>query len=464
MRIFESHCLLVITELNETIYAQETKARVIVTATANDNVEAKNLALRSAIEQAFGSYISSNTEILNDQLIKDEIISISSGNIDSIHVISENKLGEGRTSVTLLAVVSVNKLVTFCESKGYKVEFKGGLFSANLKQQKLNEIAELNAIENICEVGKSIINKSFDYSLTMSEPQKGEGDVNEEKWNIIYNVSVKPNSNFVEFKNFVYENLSRIAMNEEEVTKYRTTNKRVFNLKWVDPLIENEQVRESDFYFRNIQSLALIQDLFWHAKFSLGFFEIASNIDTVDIFNVSVFPKRSEFTSNLTENQYLEGDEFLSRRACLPQIKGNFVDLIGYSMPNFGIGKIYDLRSEFHQKQTLSLDRLKKNVSSSQDRTDSLWYAEQINNVNTALKNFYKQKYIFVLQNDNSTGDFEDFWERGYYIDEDDYLKVYLMLDSNYKGQFEFSRAFSLSEIEKITNVEVFPAGKTLGL
>ncbi len=137
--------------IGETIYAQETKARVTVTATANDNIEAKNLALRSAVEQAFGSYISSNTEILNDQLIKDEIISISSGNIDSIHVISENKLGDGRTSVTLLAVVSVNKLVTFCESKGYKVEFKGGLFSANLKQQKLNEMAELNAIENICE-------------------------------------------------------------------------------------------------------------------------------------------------------------------------------------------------------------------------------------------------------------------------------------------------------------------------
>lgn len=444
--------------------AQVTKANLTVSATGVDAIDAKSIALRSAIEQSFGAFISSNTEILNDQLIKDEIISISSGNIDSIHIISENKLGDGRTSVTLLAVVSVNKLVTFCESKGYKVEFKGGLFSANLKQQKLNEIAELNAIENICEVGKSIINRSFDYSLTMSEPQKGESDVNEDKWNIIFHVSVKPNSNFIEFKKYVYENLSIIAMNEEEVAKYRATNRGVFNLKWVDPTIENEQDSEIEFNFRNIQSLALIQDLFWHAKFSLGFFKIASNIDTFDIFNVSVFPKRPEFTSNLTENQYLVGDEFLSRRASLPLIKGNFVDLVGYSMPNFGIGKIYDLRSEFHQKQILSLDRLKKDLSSSLNRTDSLWYAEQINNVNTTLKNFYKDKYIFVLQNDNSTGDFEDFWERGYYIDEGDYLKVYLALDSNYKGQFEFSRAFSLSEIEKITKVEVYPAGQTLGL
>ena len=127
MNIFKFIYFVVLSFLiNQTIYAQDTKARVTVTATANDNIEAKNIALRSAIEQAFGAYISSNTEILNDELIKDEITSISSGNIDSIHIISENKLGDGRTSVTLLAVVSVNKLANFCESQGYKVDFKGG--------------------------------------------------------------------------------------------------------------------------------------------------------------------------------------------------------------------------------------------------------------------------------------------------------------------------------------------------
>lgn len=173
--------------ISETGYAQEMKAFVTATAVANDNIQAKNLALRSAVEQAFGAYISSNTEILNDQLIKDEIISISSGNIDSIHVISENKFDDGRTSVTLLAVVSVNKLVTFCESKGYKVEFKGGLFSANLKQQKLNESAELLAVENICNVGKSIMNRSFDYNLTVSQPQQ-DNSSGTEMWNLIYDV------------------------------------------------------------------------------------------------------------------------------------------------------------------------------------------------------------------------------------------------------------------------------------
>ena len=48
--------------------------------------EAKTNALRSAIEQAYGVFVSSNTEILNDELIKDEIVSISSGNIKEFKI------------------------------------------------------------------------------------------------------------------------------------------------------------------------------------------------------------------------------------------------------------------------------------------------------------------------------------------------------------------------------------------
>ena len=443
------------------ISAQETKARVTVTATGVDINEAKNLALRSAIEQAFGAYISSNTEVLNNELIKDEIISISSGNIDSIHVISETKLVDGRISVSLLAVVSVNKLVTFCESKGYKVEFKGGLFSTNIKQQKLNETAELKALENICEAGKSILNKSFDYSLTISEPQKSAGNGSDEKWDLIYNVSVKPNSNYTEFKNYVYENISRVAMNDDELTNYRSTNKSVFNLKWIDPSNEFEQNRESDYYFRNIQSLALIQDLFWHAKFSLGFFHIASNLDTFDIYNVKMFPRKhlinpdhpvfvipkSVGYSSSLKNAY----EFLEYKASIPAMS-----------ENFGIGKIYSLRSNFYKRNLADLEWEKK---------EALNYAEvpqqivsRIQRYNQNIVYFYKEKYIFVLQDDNSSGRFEDLWARGSYIDKRDYLKVYLGLDLNYTGQFVFNRSFTLNEIEKITNVEVFPAGQTLGL
>ncbi len=56
------------------INAQEDKSVILtVTGTGKTIEEAKNNALRSAIEQAFGAFISSKTEILNDNLVKEKL-------------------------------------------------------------------------------------------------------------------------------------------------------------------------------------------------------------------------------------------------------------------------------------------------------------------------------------------------------------------------------------------------------
>ena len=437
--------------------AQETKARVTVTATANDNLEAKNLALRSAIEQAFGAYISSNTEILNDELIKDEISSISSGNIDSIHVISETKLIDGRTSISLLAVVSVNKLATFCESKGYKVEFKGGLFTANIKQQKLNESAELLAIENICDVGKSIINRSFDYSLTVSEPQQAIRN-GTEMWNLVYEVKVTPNLNFDGFKSYVQENISRMSMKSDEVDNYVGLNKKVYKIDWKDP----SQNVDTSYYFRNFHTLAIIQDLFWHAKFSLGFFRIASNIDTVDIYNVNMFPNKPKFSTNLINESRIQ-DEFLSVGYSPPLIRRDIVDQNGYRMVsyyNYGIGKIYEVRSEYFRNQILRLEQLNIDMKSSQESLKA-YFESNVRKTQESLSYFYKGKYMLVSNPFNGTVGLESF-RNGAVVHAP--LEINIKIDSQYVGKFVFSREFHMSELEKITNVEVYPAETTLGL
>lgn len=47
---------------------------------ANEDEATRN-ALRNAIEQAFGTFVSSNTTVVNDELVNDAIASVSSGNI-----------------------------------------------------------------------------------------------------------------------------------------------------------------------------------------------------------------------------------------------------------------------------------------------------------------------------------------------------------------------------------------------
>ena len=75
--------LLVILLLNfSSVFSQDHKTVTLTVSAQGETIsEAKQNALRDAIEQAFGTFISSNTEILNDELVKDEIVSVSNGNI-----------------------------------------------------------------------------------------------------------------------------------------------------------------------------------------------------------------------------------------------------------------------------------------------------------------------------------------------------------------------------------------------
>ena len=130
----------IITLLANVSFAQENKTVTLtVSGQGQTQDEAKQNALRNAIEQAFGTFISSNTEILNDDLVKDEIVSVSNGNIQKFEILSEVQMQNGEWSNNLKAVVSVTKLTSFCESKGISVEFKGSLFAFNINQQILNE-------------------------------------------------------------------------------------------------------------------------------------------------------------------------------------------------------------------------------------------------------------------------------------------------------------------------------------
>jgi hypothetical protein len=136
--------------LNINACAQDEKTVTLsVSGQGKTKDDAKQVALRSAIEQAFGAFVSSKTEILNDNFVKDEIVPVTNGNIQKFESISEVQLPDGSYASTIKATVSVSKLTSFCESKGVNVEFKGGLFAANIKMQQLNELNEIQALNFI---------------------------------------------------------------------------------------------------------------------------------------------------------------------------------------------------------------------------------------------------------------------------------------------------------------------------
>ena len=47
---------------------------LVTSGTGANKEEATNNALRSAIEQAYGTFVSSNTQLVNDEITRDEIV------------------------------------------------------------------------------------------------------------------------------------------------------------------------------------------------------------------------------------------------------------------------------------------------------------------------------------------------------------------------------------------------------
>lgn len=274
--------------LLDNVYSQDNKTVTItVTGDGITQNDALQSALRNAIEQAFGTFISSNTQILNDELIKDEIVSISNGNIQAYNIISEIQTSAQNWNTTVKATVSVDKLTSFCESKGVNVEFKGSLFALNIKQQNLNEENEKSAIKNMCKVLKNISDKSFDYQISAGEPiSLGSNN----KWGIPITITATTNTNFKIMSDYLFVTLTGLSLSPEEVSNYTKLGKSYQTIVscplGYEPPVRNKKgkiIKSSIkppalIYLRNSESLIALKDFIEFFRKSLLNFAVINEI------------------------------------------------------------------------------------------------------------------------------------------------------------------------------------------
>lgn len=163
--------------------SSEDEVTLVVSADGATKDEATKVALRSAIEQAYGTFVSANTTILNDELVKDEIVTVTSGNIKRYSEISSNVMPDGKTFVTLQATVSISKLVSYAQSKRAETEFAGATFGMNVKMKELNKQNEKIAWQNLKTQIIEMYKSAFSYQLEVLDPKlfddRGRVDFND---------------------------------------------------------------------------------------------------------------------------------------------------------------------------------------------------------------------------------------------------------------------------------------------
>ena len=260
--------------LQQIVFAQNADKTVtlVVSGQGKTQDEAKQNALRSAIEQAFGAFISSKTEILNDNLVKDEIISITNGNIQKFELLSEGYIPEGDYSVTIKADVSISKLSSFCESKGIEIMFKGDLLSSNIQLIEMNKEAELISMKNLTQMSREWLKKCFDYSLKTSEPTNING-----RYQITLTVITSLNLNFSEFNKYIVNTLKDISMSSSEISKYNKLNLVYYKIQ----ILDLNKV-PTTFYFRNEESLNVFFSLFEKPEVYLQNYQVTNNLEKID--------------------------------------------------------------------------------------------------------------------------------------------------------------------------------------
>ena len=211
------------------LFAQESnKIKLVVNGEAQTKEAAVTQALRSAIEMSFGTFVSANTSILNDEIVKDEIATVSSGNIKSYTEIASVSTENGYY-VTLEATVSLDKLISYAKGHGSSCEFAGQTFAMNMKMKELNRQNELKVIAHLKEQVSLIAKDIFDFKIEAKDPiMAGNG------YKIPLKISVFSNDAANVFFDLVTKTLSSISLTEGELEEYKRVNIPYFRVTIAD--------------------------------------------------------------------------------------------------------------------------------------------------------------------------------------------------------------------------------------
>lgn len=245
--------------------AQDVK--VISSGQGTTEDEATKIALRSALEDAFGTFISSSTKIKNDVLISDEIVSLSQGNIKEYKKISSSQLANGLYSITVDAIVSLKKLASYCESKGMSVDFDGKVFGMEIELTEFNRKNEIKALKNLCLQLISMNPNIFDYQLATAEPVMSE--IYNDKVIVTIGIGRHWNSNYYNLRKHSTESFKYISLNKREVSNFKKLGIQTTKIYLFERL----------YYFRDKKAICVFKE-FWDSLYK----ELSQNYYVVDGF------------------------------------------------------------------------------------------------------------------------------------------------------------------------------------
>ena len=359
--------------------------------------EAKDNALRNALEETYGIFMSSRTTIKNDDF-SDDMQAIVTGSIDSYKVISTAKLPDKTFSVLVEANVSPSKIQSYTRSTGSKIIMDVNSFTRNLKLFETNKSSEEKSIAILCENLNKFIRQSIDFSIVSSEPKYTEND--KTKFIMKYKVDWSLNQNFKNFEEYLFNTLSNIGMTNDEVIDY---------IK-----IQKPYHKFGNIYLRSLKSKKMIISLlsglnFYAYNFSINYGNkslFPSSLIYSDKLKGYVHTKKNEVKStpvsigglviNNSQNSQKTNNHDIEK-----QYKTFYSDRTnndGYTPIDFNVGPIYKKNGDI-----IVSDNESKDFIAVYDPSASIYSGKHEFELIISEKEFSKMDGSIILKNNNNT-------------------------------------------------------------
>jgi hypothetical protein len=400
--------LILLSVFNVAEAADDKTVTLITSGQGQTLDDAKQKALRNAIEQAFGAFISSHTELVNDNLIKDEIISVSNGNIQKYEVISETLLPDNMGyATTIKSIVSISKLTSFCESKGMKIEIQGALFAFNIIQKELSATNEAKVMNELVSIAEKIAPKMFDYSMASRDPisvQNKSQNNSANSYCLPIKVFITVNDNWENLSKLILKTLSYLALTNRELEDYKKLNLKYYPFD----NYYNQKKFNGKYYFKEngYQSENMTEEqfdnLFWdniikgihidYRKFQL----IPKGITIKDDKLIHVYS--SNEVKNLYKLNNYEESNFYFRTDVGKNIQ-SICDIINQEAFSFNIQSTIEKNLSFQSFnfffQPISIEG---SDYKSRNTIDRFIYADRDGYQNLFFRSYKKTPYFFIKQ------------------------------------------------------------------
>ena len=180
--------------------------------------EAIRNAQRSAVEQVDNKIFSSST-VKGDDLVNDEIMSISAGYIEDSEIINSDQLSDGSWEIKIMAKVSESRKKNYFKkdlNKGIVID--NFALSSMIKDREKNKLNEEKKILQLCQnefdrfIKESIV---FDYELV-----KNFFNSNSNKWDVQIRVDWSLNQNYSNFQDNFWSSINQLAITDDALKIY----------------------------------------------------------------------------------------------------------------------------------------------------------------------------------------------------------------------------------------------------